>query len=608
MRLRVAFKSPIANKPGLYFDQVSRRWKHVPHSEDGEDGWFGAYQNEMDAPRAKARNAVLDHHDRGVLEFKNRHGEHGVVIPDASHPGKWRISRYDRRGFGGHSTHATKHEALTHLAEGGYTEPAKGSLDRMGATEEWAQGTRDAKMMQTVNSIGHAGHSAAASEAWHHYNTHGGSQEALDRIHRREHLDALHRGEVPESLKALDVGDQRTGDLFGHADPTHGGKLHQEQRTDRSGRVQRRWVRTEGQDPGDSQTHDLEAAVHRAKRTERPWADAAPPREQLGLIDAPPPKPPPAKAPPRPSGSLYEQFGHAAAPRPGERGHRVLSQERRRAEQRAAGILARAEILMRDSDGPQIYAAMRRAWGLPPEWGDEGDEWYESEWDPEDLGALIGWPEATAVQAADVLDLALRGSDPVDPLPREVVHAVIADQFAPPGKLRLAHVPREEALDFVRKHHSQMPEPNTRGLMYAVGVKQGGRLVAVATAGTPTGRWANRVSPHNVLELTRIASDGTARNASSMLAARMLDLAPKSTRGGKGGPWLFVTYSLASERGSTYRALREKGLRPVEFVKGKRSGGGGARGGSQTGYAEPDKIRWEAGPAALPARWGLLEG
>jgi hypothetical protein len=116
------------------------------------------------------------------------------------------------------------------------------------------------------------------------------------------------------------------------------------------------------------------------------------------------------------------------------------------------------------------------------------------------------------------------------------------------------------------------------------------------------------VDPRNILELTRIASDGTTKGASSKLAARMIDLLDRSKRGDADAPALFVTYSLGTEDGTTYRALREKGLRPVALVHGKAAGGGGARSGNRLGYAEPDKIRWEAGAAAGPARWDLLEG
>lgn len=117
-----------------------------------------------------------------------------------------------------------------------------------------------------------------------------------------------------------------------------------------------------------------------------------------------------------------------------------------------------------------------------------------------------------------------------------------------------------------------------------------------------------------ILELTRIASVGgltrTDRrgrivpiNASSALAARLMDLLPASGRNGVAG-CRFVTYSLTTERASTYLALVAKGLRPVAFRRGGAPSG--ARSGSEHSLAEADKIVWEAGETARPPRWDLV--
>jgi hypothetical protein len=107
-----------------------------------------------------------------------------------------------------------------------------------------------------------------------------------------------------------------------------------------------------------------------------------------------------------------------------------------------------------------------------------------------------------------------------------------------------------------------------------------------------------------VVELTRIASDGTAKNAASMLASRILDLASSSKRGDPSKPWLFVTYSLVGEPGTPYKAIRDKGLRPVARIGGRLPHGARAGG---AGLSDVPKIRWEAGPVAEPPRWELLE-
>ena len=78
-------------------------------------------------------------------------------------------------------------------------------------------------------------------------------------------------------------------------------------------------------------------------------------------------------------------------------------------------------------------------------------------------------------------------------LPSWAAKAIIADRLPPePGKLRLVKVSQEEAAAFIEKHHSALPYLNPRGIMYALGVKRGERLVAVGTAGHPTGQgWAS---------------------------------------------------------------------------------------------------------------------
>jgi len=185
--------------------------------------------------------------------------------------------------------------------------------------------------------------------------------------------------------------------------------------------------------------------------------------------------------------------------------------------------------------------------------------------------------------------------------PRWLVEAAMADALDPDKTLRLVPVSREVARDFISRHHRFLPDWPYR-TMYAVGARKGRRLVAVATAGHPTGRWADQT---NVLELTRIASDATVKNASSMLAARLLDLTTTSARGDPLTPTRFVTYSLISEPGHVYKSLADKGLKPV-LIGSKHAKPGGRR-KKVKALADVDKIRWEAGPGAGEANWSLLD-
>lgn len=299
----------------------------------------------------------------------------------------------------------------------------------------------------------------------------------------------------------------------------------------------------------------------------------------------------------------------------------------------------------------------------------------------------------------------------VGELPEWLAEAILYDRLDRGARLRLVPVSREEATSFISRHHSQLPEFPYR-TMYAVGAAYGDRLVAVATAGHPSGPWkpvksaedyykraramlnyvrrrdearrrkelpadlseAERtrslkdarwhglglaqkewmkvlaplkvaaqqrgrdgvdafvadlageqpaeveaeilgrlrsyevqgIDQRNVLELTRVASDGTIRNAASMLTARILDLLPVSGRGDPSEPPLFVTYQLTAEEGSTYRALAERGLRPVLFRDGSKHKGGGGSRENVKALADVDKILWQAGPLATWPDWDLL--
>jgi hypothetical protein len=74
----------------------------------------------------------------------------------------------------------------------------------------------------------------------------------------------------------------------------------------------------------------------------------------------------------------------------------------------------------------------------------------------------------------------------------------------------------------------------------------------------------------------------------------------------RGAPSKLVTYSLTSEEGATYKALKDKGLRPVARVEGRDPAG--ARGGvsGDPSLARISKVRWEAGPGAGAADWSLV--
>ena len=250
---------------------------------------------------------------------------------------------------------------------------------------------------------------------------------------------------------------------------------------------------------------------------------------------------------------------------------------------------------------------------------DEGEYDYEEASEAaSELPFLVGvidWtPEETGDLLVAVMDSYTRGGIVSD----DEIRQRIADRIWEAERhLELRSIDKELACEFVARHHSLLPHCNPRGMMYAIGAywradsEYSPQLVAVATAGTPTGRWGDGACQvDGILELTRIASvSGLVRvdrrgrtvpvNASSALASRLIDLLPTSGRRGAAG-CRFVTYSVVGERATTYLALVAKGLRPVGIIRGKHPKGASGE------VAWMDKIVWEAGPAARAPDWSTL--
>lgn len=126
----------------------------------------------------------------------------------------------------------------------------------------------------------------------------------------------------------------------------------------------------------------------------------------------------------------------------------------------------------------------------------------------------------------------------------------------------------------LHRHHKPV-----RGHRFCIGVEDNGRLVGGCAVGRPVARLAG--SPKEVLEVTRLVTDGT-RNACSMLygaAARI---------GKELGYRRIQTYILASENGASLRASG--------WVLEDGQCGGGPW--SRVGRPRPDTQ-----PAELKQRW-----
>lgn len=293
---------------------------------------------------------------------------------------------------------------------------------------------------------------------------------------------------------------------------------------------------------------------------------------------------------------LHEAFGRIGEPTRHERGF----VESRVTREQIDHIAEEAVHLWKSDVGPYIEPLLPWYDGEPV----DGEDLLYS---LEDLALMLA-PEGVEMSEDDVTHVfsVLRELyEGEQQLPEHLAIALLADAIDPArrDKPRLVAVSKELARDFVLATHSQLPELRAQGFLYAVGVAVGSRLAAVATVNTPSGAFKN---PDRVVDLSRVASDGTVRGASSMLTARVIDLLPRTGRRGTLGT-LLVTYSLLSEAGTTYLALADKGLRPTRYLPPHKASGSRRGAGADTALRQEGKIVWEAGPDAAPPNWALLD-
>lgn len=67
--------------------------------------------------------------------------QYAVFTGDASEPGRFRATFYDRRGFFSHGTYDTLEQAFEDVVGLGYRTKAEISLSELSKTKEWAEGT-----------------------------------------------------------------------------------------------------------------------------------------------------------------------------------------------------------------------------------------------------------------------------------------------------------------------------------------------------------------------------------------------------------------------------------------------------------------------------------
>ena len=335
------------------------------------------------------------------------------------------------------------------------------------------------------------------------------------------------------------------------------------------------------------------------------------------------PDPPRKRNPARPRAKLpegvdnwYSEFGPQGVPRRGERGHSdPIPFDLKQA-------IHNAFRLWRDPEAGPMIRELMASEGYDDEYGGDpvdSDERMFSFDELPDLAGIDASPDDVA-HIFKTIETTLEDipEDEAAALPSWLEVGIVSDALDPAARdrPRLVNVRKQDAIEFVKRHHSALPDVKHKpGLMYAIGVAVGREIVAVATAGTPSGPFRSRGCRFDgILELSRVASNRDfispltgepLKGASSMLASRILDLLPRSGRRGIDG-CLFVTYSFLSEKGTTYLALVDKGLRPVGLTPGSDPHGARKGAGSKAKPKDP-KIIWEGGPAARPPDWSVLE-
>lgn len=161
------------------------------------------------------------------------------------------------------------------------------------------------------------------------------------------------------------------------------------------------------------------------------------------------------------------------------------------------------------------------------------------------------------------------------PLQRAEARPSAPTQPIRPG-LALIPVSLRQACQYIAENHRHHKPPT--GAKFALGVGSGGHLAGVATVGRPVSRHLDDLT---TLEVTRVATDGTA-NACSML----LGAAVRAARAI--GYRRLYSYTLATEPGTSLRAA---GFR----LDNARAGGGS--------WSRARRARTDSHPVEAKQRW-----
>lgn len=142
--------------------------------------------------------------------------------------------------------------------------------------------------------------------------------------------------------------------------------------------------------------------------------------------------------------------------------------------------------------------------------------------------------------------------------------------------LAIIPVSFREVCAFLRQHHRHHRPP--QGHKFSVAVSDGQAIVGVAVVGRPVAR---RLDDGFTAEVTRCCTDGSTKNAASMLYAAARRTAKAM------GYRNIITYTLESEAGTSLRAAGWQRIR-------------GTKGGS---WSRRDRLREDKHPTVPKVRW-----
>jgi len=124
--------------------------KPLPEVSDDEDveAWFKRVEKERKERERRYKREV-----KLGTEWKTRNLDWIAVLPDASHPGKVRIQRYDEDGFSGHTTFDNLQKLVAYLIEWETSlKKANGTMDKFSKTARWKRGMKRLAAFHTKES------------------------------------------------------------------------------------------------------------------------------------------------------------------------------------------------------------------------------------------------------------------------------------------------------------------------------------------------------------------------------------------------------------------------------------------------------------------------